>query len=81
MNRNLFFSKKKISDVISKFRFNLPANRTEIMHQLEYDNDEDVVVPRKKNECIEIGETFFYEMKKSKKEPKFLTYIELIEQS
>lgn len=42
--------------MISKFRFNLPANRQELISQLEHDNDSDVIVPRRKNECIEIGE-------------------------
>lgn len=42
-------------DVISKFRFNLPANREELINQLEHDDDSDLVVPRRKNECIEIG--------------------------
>lgn len=41
--------------MISKFRFNLPATREEVVQQLEHDADSDVIVPRKKNECIEIG--------------------------
>lgn len=58
---------KFISDVISKFKFDLPANRAEIMRQLELDEDEDIVVQRKKNECIEIGEEkvchrFFFQL-------------------
>lgn len=53
-------------DVISKFRFNLPANREEIVQQLEHDDDSDVVVRRKKNECIEIGECEFINEKMRK---------------
>lgn len=30
-------------------------NREEILKQLEHDEDMDVIVPRKMNECIEIG--------------------------
>lgn len=48
-NKNLFI------EVISKFRFNLPANREKILNQLEHDEDSDVIVPRRKKECIEIG--------------------------
>ena len=43
-------------DVMSKFRFNFPATRSEIMQQLEHDEDSDALVQRRKNECIEIGE-------------------------
>lgn len=46
---------KLFLDVISKFRFDLPANREEVMKGLEHDDDSDVIVPRRKNECIEIG--------------------------
>lgn len=44
-------------DVISKFRFNLPTEQDKTgTEQLEHDKDGDVILPRKKTECIEIGE-------------------------
>lgn len=59
-NSSGFFNDKKFQnvflDVISKFKFNFPANRAEIVQQLEHDDDSDALVVRRKNECIEIGE-------------------------
>lgn len=44
-------------DVISKFRFNLPTEQDKVgAQQLEHDEDGDAILPRKKTECIEIGE-------------------------
>lgn len=43
-------------DVISKFRFNLPTSREDLTRQLEHDDDNDTIVRRKMNECIEIGQ-------------------------
>jgi len=36
-------------NVISKFRFNFPVNREDLIQQLELDEDSDVLVPRRKN--------------------------------
>ena len=54
-HKNLTFANLFL-DVISKFRFNLPASREEVVKILEHDADSDVIVQRRKNECIEIGE-------------------------
>lgn len=43
-------------DVISKFRFNLPADTKESASSVEQDADSDLIVSRKRNQCIEIGE-------------------------
>lgn len=53
-------SLKLFLDVISKFRFDLPARRENVLKALEYDDDSDVIVPRRKNECIEIGKKIHY---------------------
>ncbi|CAO1321249.1 unnamed protein product [Diamesa hyperborea] len=41
-------------NVISKFKFNLPESQTEQLTNLKEDKDSDLLVIRKKNECIEI---------------------------
>jgi hypothetical protein len=46
-------------NVISKFRFDFPKNREQLLKELETDKDDDLVVRRKRNECLEIGELYF----------------------
>ncbi|CAO1345198.1 unnamed protein product [Diamesa serratosioi] len=41
-------------NVISKFKFDLPKLQTEQLNDLKEDKDSDLLVVRKKNECIEI---------------------------
>lgn len=52
-------------DVISKFRFNLPADTKESASSVEQDADSDLIVSRKRNECIEIGEIISEVLEKS----------------
>lgn len=59
-------------DVISKFRFNLPADTKESASGVEQDADSDLIVSRKRNECIEIGE-IISRAKKSVDKGKFPT--------
>lgn len=59
------FQKHLFLDVISKFRFNLPADTKETAISVEQDDDSDLIVSRKRNECIEIGEIMSYVPKKS----------------
>lgn len=40
------------SDMISKFKFNMPGSG---QNSVQRDQDDDLIVPRKKNEFIEIG--------------------------
>lgn len=43
-----------IADVISKFKFNMPGGG-QSTSGVQKDQDDDLIVPRKKNEFIEIG--------------------------
>lgn len=52
-------SKLASGNVISKFRFDFPKKRDELLKELETDKDDDVIVKRRKNECLEIGELYF----------------------
>lgn len=43
------------ADVISKFRFSMPSDQENCSLALHHDNENDIVVRRKMNEFIEIG--------------------------
>lgn len=43
-------------NAISKFRFNFPKTKQELLRELEQDKDDDFIVRRKYNDCLEIGE-------------------------
>lgn len=60
------FKKHLFLDVISKFRFNLPADTKESANSVEQDADSDLIVSRKRNECIEIGEIIWKNHEKSR---------------
>jgi hypothetical protein len=47
------------TEVISKFRFSKPT--TDLNTTLQHDNEEDLIVTRRKNEFLEIGENYLNE--------------------
>jgi hypothetical protein len=46
--------------VISKFKFNMPGSKKIHQGDVVVDDDEDLIVPRKKNDVIEIGSFHVY---------------------